>query len=873
MATDNTLEMIFKVKDDGTVVIKKASKKINKSLKGIETATTKTTKSMSKSWKKLGAVIVAAFAFDKIIDGFKSLVNAASDLEEVTSKFETVFGDNIGIASGYVDELTSSYYLSTRAAREYLASTQDLLVPMGVASEQAANLSGEVVKLAADLGSFNNVKTATVMADIQSALVGNFETMKKYGVVLNEVRVKQKAFDMGLITSIKGAIDPASKSLAAYQLVLEGSTAAIGDSIRTSRSFANLWKAFKATIEDVAGSMGTSLLPYLSELVANMTDWIKLNEEMIAQNFRKFVDGVATSVKFLADNINIIITVLGALAAIKIGAMITTVIGGMTTATVVTTGMTTATKALEIQISSLTILMSSYNKQWGVFTLTAAQATAQATAVAGALTGAGAAATTAASGMVALDVASLPILAFLWNPVFVGFAATVLAIAAAWFILTRDTKLAGEALWDNYHAMSAIDKLKTITELKDEIKRLSESAVKAQKNVEGIKGGKGASQFRLELVRVNKELKEEIANLATLMLDSTKTKRPGTELQSTYKDPVVDTSKKDMKDVLSVIQKNYNDQLSLKQTLNKQLETLDIERIRTFTGAEEAEQRAVTYKYAEMVKAAHGNEALITELMKVSKAERQLINDKYRKIESNAESVENQRLNEEKIRIAGETALKLQQIEDEAAEKLKQSYENTANMFSYQFTDAFMSFVEGSKSAKDAFVDFARSFVSQMASMILQAYIFKTVMGFIGAGGPAVSGSTMTGSTMTQTAPGTFMMAKGGAFSNGSLIPFANGGLINRPTIFPMANGIGLAGEEGTEAIMPLKRNSSGDLGVISSGGSGGNTYNYNTIQAMDSQSFIDFSRRNPGAFSAVMNDMANKGDSGFKNAIKKAGR
>jgi phage-related minor tail protein len=59
--------------------------------------------------------------------------------------------------------------------------------------------------------------------------------------------------------------------------------------------------------------------------------------------------------------------------------------------------------------------------------------------------------------------------------------------------------------------------------------------------------------------------------------------------------------------------------------------------------------------------------------------------------------------------------------------------------------------------------------------------------------------------------------AKGNAFQNGNIVPFARGGVVNKPTIFPMAQGAGLMGEAGPEAIMPLKRTASGDLGVQAS--------------------------------------------------------
>tara|TARA_Y100000015_G_scaffold6402_1_gene5867 strand:- start:379 stop:2589 length:2211 start_codon:yes stop_codon:yes gene_type:complete len=60
--------------------------------------------------------------------------------------------------------------------------------------------------------------------------------------------------------------------------------------------------------------------------------------------------------------------------------------------------------------------------------------------------------------------------------------------------------------------------------------------------------------------------------------------------------------------------------------------------------------------------------------------------------------------------------------------------------------------------------------------------------------------------------------ADGGVFQQGKLMAYADGGIIGKPTLFPMANGMGLAGEAGPEAIMPLRRSPSGRLGVEATG-------------------------------------------------------
>lgn len=59
----------------------------------------------------------------------------------------------------------------------------------------------------------------------------------------------------------------------------------------------------------------------------------------------------------------------------------------------------------------------------------------------------------------------------------------------------------------------------------------------------------------------------------------------------------------------------------------------------------------------------------------------------------------------------------------------------------------------------------------------------------------------------------------GGAFSQGRVTPFAKGGVVSGPVMFPMRSGVGLMGEAGPEAIVPLARGSDGKLGVRSEGG------------------------------------------------------
>ena len=103
---------------------------------------------------------------------------------------------------------------------------------------------------------------------------------------------------------------------------------------------------------------------------------------------------------------------------------------------------------------------------------------------------------------------------------------------------------------------------------------------------------------------------------------------------------------------------------------------------------------------------------------------------------------------------------------------------------------------------------------------------------------------------------GLLPFAKGGGFSQGRVMPFANGGVVSGPVSFPMRGGRGLMGEAGPEAIMPLARGADGKLGVRSAGAGGGVNVVMN-ISTPDAQSF----QRSRGQIAAQMSRALGRGD------------
>jgi len=118
--------------------------------------------------------------------------------------------------------------------------------------------------------------------------------------------------------------------------------------------------------------------------------------------------------------------------------------------------------------------------------------------------------------------------------------------------------------------------------------------------------------------------------------------------------------------------------------------------------------------------------------------------------------------------------------------------------------------------------------------------LLDQLFSLFGGGGTAAAGLGAGGSVAAigdAGLGGSLLLADGGVFSQGRRMRrFASGSVFDSPTAFGMADGgLGVLGEAGPEAIMPLKTLNNGKLGVQASGGAGGQTNHYYDLRGADS--------------------------------------
>lgn len=195
----------------------------------------------------------------------KGAVDAASSTEESLSKVRVVFGDTAGVIEAFAKDAAKNLGLSRQAALDAAGTFGNLFSALGLGRPEAAKMSTEILTLAADLASFNNIDPTVALEKLRSGLVGQSEPLRALGVNLTEAAVKAKAMEMGL-GGVGRELTEAEKVQARYKLITEQTALAQGDFSRTSTGLANSTRIAKAEQEDMSAEMGQVLLPLMQQM-------------------------------------------------------------------------------------------------------------------------------------------------------------------------------------------------------------------------------------------------------------------------------------------------------------------------------------------------------------------------------------------------------------------------------------------------------------------------------------------------------------------------------------------------------------------------------------------------------------------------------
>jgi phage-related protein len=239
----------------------------NKQLGGLD-ASVKKVQGLTTAF---AGVAVAAKGFS-IAGGFiNSATDAASNLEETLSKTNVLFGKSAKEVVKFADSAAKNFGQSRQQALDAAATFATFGKAAGLAGEDLVGFSTDFVGLASDLASFNNTSPEQAINAIGSALRGEAEPLRSFGVLLDDATLRNAALELGLISTTKNALTPQQKVLAAQKVIYEQTTAAQGDFGRTSDGLANSTRILEAQQADLNTNLGKTFLPVMKLVNDAMT--------------------------------------------------------------------------------------------------------------------------------------------------------------------------------------------------------------------------------------------------------------------------------------------------------------------------------------------------------------------------------------------------------------------------------------------------------------------------------------------------------------------------------------------------------------------------------------------------------------------------
>lgn len=209
--------------------------------------------------KKIGVLIGGAFAIGKLTQFGKECVELGSNLAEVQNVVDVTFTTMSDKVNEFAKNAMTSAGLSETMAKQYVGTFGAMSKSFGFSEAQAYDMSTALTQLTGDVASFYNISQDLAYVKLKSVFTGETETLKDLGVVMTQSALDQYALanGYGKTTSEMTEQEKVALRLAFVQKQL---SAASGDFIRTSDSWANQVRVMQLQLQSLKATVGQGLI-------------------------------------------------------------------------------------------------------------------------------------------------------------------------------------------------------------------------------------------------------------------------------------------------------------------------------------------------------------------------------------------------------------------------------------------------------------------------------------------------------------------------------------------------------------------------------------------------------------------------------------
>lgn len=247
-------------------------------IRGVESTWTK----IKGSLKNYATVAGIALGAREIIDYGTELFKLGTEMEVLTKKAETVFGEALPQVDAAAEKNAAKMGLTISQYTDASAAIADLLIPMGFQRAEAAATSTELVNLSGALSEWSGgqIKAEEVTKILGKAVLGEREQLKTLGISISEADVKNRLAEKGL-SKLTGTTLQQAKAAATLELITEKSTDAQTAFANNTDTLVRKQAELQARFQDIKESLAQALIPVFQRLFEIAGPVVATTSEMI----------------------------------------------------------------------------------------------------------------------------------------------------------------------------------------------------------------------------------------------------------------------------------------------------------------------------------------------------------------------------------------------------------------------------------------------------------------------------------------------------------------------------------------------------------------------------------------------------------------
>lgn len=217
----------------------------------------------------------------------KASLDAAGEVQQLDGALEGTFGDLGDEMERWAERTGDALGRSTTQLKKFGLEFGQVFTEAADTTKNAAILSKRFAELAIDVGAFFEVSDDEALNALNMGLLGNMKGLKKFGILITENEVSQKALALGLAATT-AELSEQDKVIARAALIMEKTRKVTGDAAGETNSWEGQIKRLNAQIREWAEGIGKTLMPIATAFLKLLNDLMQATGEF----FSTFDDGV-----------------------------------------------------------------------------------------------------------------------------------------------------------------------------------------------------------------------------------------------------------------------------------------------------------------------------------------------------------------------------------------------------------------------------------------------------------------------------------------------------------------------------------------------------------------------------------------------------